>query len=63
MSSIIQFFRDVKIELFKVVWPSRGETIRYTVTVIIFSIVVALILGAADYGLLKLFEFIYQKPF
>ena len=56
MSRITNFFRDVYAELRKVVWPSRTETIRYTVTVIVFSLAIAVILGAADYGLLKLFE-------
>lgn len=54
MGKIIQFFIEVKNELSKVVWPSRAQTIRYTATVIVFSVVVALILGAADYGLIKL---------
>ncbi len=61
MTRVFQFFRDVKAELFKVVWPTRQETIRYTVTVVIFSIAIALILGAADYGLLKLFEKVITK--
>jgi len=61
MTRVFQFFRDVKAELFKVVWPTRQETIRYTITVIIFSIVIAAILGAADYGLLKLFEKLISK--
>ena len=61
MSRVIQFFKDVKSELFKVVWPSRQDTIRYTATVIVFSIVVALILGAADLGLLKLFKLLVNK--
>ncbi len=61
MTRVFQFFRDVKAELFKVVWPTRQETIRYTVTVIIFSIVIAAILGAADYGLLKIFEKLIAK--
>jgi preprotein translocase subunit SecE len=56
-----QFFVEVKNELFKVVWPSRKETLKYTITVIVFSIAVALILGAADYGLLRLFEKLIQK--
>ncbi len=56
MSTIIGFFRGVRSEMAKVVWPSRRDTIRYTATVIIFSLVIAGILGAADYGLLKLFE-------
>ena len=61
MSRVIQFFRDVRLELSKVVWPSRRETLRYTATVIVFSIVIAVILGAADYGLLKGFEALVNR--
>ncbi len=56
MRKIIQFFRDVRAEMTKVVWPSRGDVVRYTATVIIFSIVMSAILGAADLGLLTGFE-------
>ncbi len=61
MSKIIGFFRDVKGELWKVVWPTRSEVIRITVAVIVFSVLVAAILGAADYGLLKLFQEVINK--
>ena len=61
MSRILNFFREVYAELRKVVWPSRRDTIRYSVTVIIFSLVLAAILGAADLGLLKAFEAILNK--
>lgn len=61
MSNILNFFREVKAELFKVVWPTRRDTLRYTITVILFSIGVSLILGAADYGLLKAFEAILSR--
>jgi preprotein translocase subunit SecE len=61
MSKIIQFFREVKSELWKVVWPSRRDAVRYTIAIIVFSLVVAAILGAADYGLLKAFEALIQK--
>jgi preprotein translocase subunit SecE len=56
MRKIFQFFRDVKAEISKVIWPSRTDTVRYTVMVIVFSLVVAAILGAADFGLLKGFQ-------
>jgi len=59
--SPIKFLGEVKTELAKVVWPTRAETIRYTITVILFSIGVALVLGAADLGLLKLFESLIQN--
>ncbi len=53
---IFQFLSEVKSELSKVIWPTRGETVRYTLTVVGFSLFVALVLGAADFGLIKLFE-------
>lgn len=56
MSKIFQYFRDVKSEITKVIWPTRKDAIRYTLTVIVFSLVAAIILGAADFGLLKGFE-------
>ena len=57
---IFQFFGEVKTELGKVVWPSRKEAIQYTLTVIVFSVVVSLILGAFDYMLLRLFQAILK---
>ncbi|MBI3231800.1 MAG: preprotein translocase subunit SecE [Candidatus Doudnabacteria bacterium] len=51
----LQFLSEVKAELAKVVWPTRSETIKYTITVIVFSIAVALVLGLADLGILSSF--------
>ncbi|MDQ3018448.1 MAG: preprotein translocase subunit SecE [bacterium] len=61
MSRILRFFREVRSEMSKVIWPSRRDTIRYTATVIVFSLVLAIILGAADFGLLKGFEAIINR--
>jgi len=58
---MIEFLRQVKTELEKVVWPTKSETVKYTVIVIVFSVAVAFILGAADYGLLKLFGAILAR--
>jgi preprotein translocase subunit SecE len=57
----LQFFGEVKNELAKVVWPTRAETFRYTLTVIVFSVLVALFLGAFDYLLLRIFEAIVNR--
>ncbi len=45
---IIDFFKEVGLEIKKVNWPSRQETIRYTLVVIGVSLVVALFLGGLD---------------
>lgn len=58
---MFKFLSEVKSELTKVVWPSRRDTIKYTVTVMVFSIVISVILGAADFGLLKGFEALLNK--
>lgn len=50
----IQFLREVKIELSKVVWPSRNQTIGSTAVVIVFVFLVALFLGIIDLALSSL---------
>ena len=54
--NIFDFLSEVKAELGKVVWPTKSETLRYSLTVIVFSLSVAFILGIFDFGLLRLFE-------
>ncbi len=45
----VNFFKEVKDELKKVVWPTKSEVIRLTSIVIIVSLGVGLFLGGADY--------------
>ena len=52
----IEFFREVKVELKKVTWPTRQQTTGTTVVVIIFVFVVAMFLGLFDYSLSKLVQ-------
>lgn len=49
-----QFLREVKIELKKVTWPSRKETMASTAVVIILVIIVSVFLGLVDVGLSSL---------
>lgn len=46
--------RDIIDELRKVTWPTRRETIRLTIMVIIVCAVVGIFLGAIDYGFAEL---------
>lgn len=50
----IQFLREVKIELKKVTWPSRKQTMGSTVVVIVLVMVISLFLGLVDFGLSSL---------
>jgi len=48
-SKIITFLKEVRLEMKKVNWPTRQETIRYTLIVIGVSVVVAVFLGGLDF--------------
>ena len=52
----MEFFREVKVELKKVTWPTRKQTTGTTVVVIIFVFVVAAFLGLFDFSLSKLVQ-------
>jgi len=49
MKPIINYLQAARVELSKVVWPNRRQTIRLTLVVIGFSLAMAAVLGALDY--------------
>ncbi|TSC68265.1 MAG: hypothetical protein G01um101456_706 [Parcubacteria group bacterium Gr01-1014_56] len=46
---MLNYFKDVRAEMRHVSWPTRTQTIAYTVVVIVVSLGVALYLGLWDY--------------
>ena len=54
----IQFLREVKVELSKVAWPTRKETIGTTAVVLVFVFIIAIFLGIVDMGLSSLVRLI-----
>jgi len=54
MQKIRDFFREVKLELKKVSFPSRDELTGSTWVVIVTVIIIAVYLGAVDMGLSEL---------
>lgn len=55
-----QFLREVKVELKKVTWPSRKQTIGSTVVVIALVMLISIFLGAVDLGLSSLIRIVLQ---
>jgi preprotein translocase subunit SecE len=49
-----QFLREVKIELKKVTWPTRKQTMGSTVVVLVLVMIFSLFLGLVDVGLSSL---------
>ena len=55
---LANYLKETRLEMKKVNWPTRAETLRYTLTVILVSLGVAAVLGAFDFiftSLLQLF--------
>jgi len=51
-----EFVSQSQVELKKVTWPSRRETIATSAVVLVFVIVMSLFLGLVDLGLAKLIQ-------
>lgn len=60
-NKVTSYIKESRDELKKVVWPSRAETIKYTMLVIGISLFTALFLGAADFGLNIAVEELFSK--
>lgn len=56
VNKLATFLKETRVELKKVTWPTREETIRYTVMVVVISLAVALFLGVLDF----VFRFILE---
>ncbi len=49
MDKITQFLKDARAELLKVNWPTKEQTINYTLVVIGISVATAIFLGSLDW--------------
>lgn len=59
---LVKFFREVKSELKKVIWPNRQQLTNNTLTVLTSCIVVGAIIWVADFGLESLYKLLFAKP-
>ena len=55
-SKITPFLKESRGELKKVNWPSREETIRFTIFVIVFSLALSALLGFLDFIFFNILE-------
>jgi preprotein translocase subunit SecE len=58
IQKVFQFLREVKIELKKVTWPSRKQTMGSTVVVIVLVMIISIFLGVVDFGLSSLIRIV-----
>lgn len=58
MAKVKQYLKETKAEMRHVSWPTRTQSVAYTILVIIISLVTAAYLGALDFiftEILKIF--------
>ena len=56
MNRVTTYLRDVRAELSKVSWPTRQQTVNYTLVVLGLSFILAIFLGVLDFGLAELVD-------
>lgn len=56
-TKIKNFLGEVRLEMKKVSWPSKQEVFRYTLIIILVSLLVAAFLGGLDI----LFQYLIEK--
>lgn len=56
-----RFVKEVVAELKKVTWPTREETIKLTVVVIVISVLVGAFIGGLDSLFLKITTLLFKR--
>jgi len=57
----IVFFKEVKAELKKVIWPTKNEVIRLTLVVLAVSLIMGLYIGGLDLLFTKLTDLLIKR--
>ena len=61
MQKVIQFIKEVKIELLKVTWPKKDELVGSTTIVLVLSILLTVFLWISDLFIRKILFFFMTK--
>ena len=61
IGGLVNYLKDVRSELSKVVWPKREEVIKLTLIVLIISVVVGAYVGGLDFVFTKALEFVVER--
>ena len=60
IAKLIQFLREVKLELKKVTWPSKAEVISSTTVVLVATTIITVFLYLCDVGLARVISTIIK---
>jgi preprotein translocase subunit SecE len=60
MNKIVQYLRDVRLEMTKVSWPNRDEIVGGTTLVIALSLIISVFVKICDFSLSKIVALIIK---
>ncbi len=61
MKKFIEYLKDTKGEMKHVSWPTKQQTIAYTILVIALSLFISVLLGVFDAGFRKAVEYLISR--
>ncbi|MBU0998052.1 preprotein translocase subunit SecE [Patescibacteria group bacterium] len=61
VNKVINYLKEVKLELSKVTWPKKNQVIKLTLIVFVISGIVAIYVGGLDFIFTKALEFIVKR--
>ena len=59
-NGLFSFFREVKAEVKRITWPSKDETKKAFIAVIVFTLMYTILVGGLDFIFKSLFEIILK---
>lgn len=59
--NVVRFFKDIRAELKKVIWPTRQQLVNNTITVLLVCLIIGAIIWIADEALTKIVEWTLMK--
>lgn len=57
-NKLVNYIKDSIAELKRVEWPTREQTIRHTILVIVISLIVSSFLGIVDFVLTRVLQIV-----
>lgn len=59
--NLFTYFKEVRAEMKEVAWPTRAQTISFTIIVILVSLAFAIFLGGVDFGFKTALTYLLNK--
>lgn len=61
LKSVGKFFKEVRAELKRVIWPTPNQLVTNTIAVLVVCLLIGAVIWIADFGLAWLFELVIGK--